>query len=42
MDDEAIRLTDGVVTLRPPDEGDLAPIAAGILDPDVVRWIGPP
>jgi len=42
VDDEAIRLTDGVVTLRPPDEGDLAAIAAGILDPDVVRWIGPP
>ena len=37
-----IRLTDGVVTLRPPDEGDVAAIAAGILDPDVVRWIGPP
>jgi RimJ/RimL family protein N-acetyltransferase len=42
VDDEAIRLTDGVVILRPPDEGDLAAIAAGILDPDVVRWIGPP
>ena len=36
------RLSDGVVTLRPPDEGDLEAIAAGIADPDVVRWIGPP
>jgi RimJ/RimL family protein N-acetyltransferase len=36
------RLTDGVVTLRRPDEGDLDAIAAAIVDPDVVRWIGPP
>jgi RimJ/RimL family protein N-acetyltransferase len=36
------RLTDGVVTLRPPSEADLDAIAAGIVDPDVVRWIGPP
>ena len=35
-------LTDGVVTLRPPDEGDLAAIDEGINDPDVVRWFGPP
>lgn len=35
-------LTDGVVTLRPPDEGDLEAIAAAIADLDVVRWIGPP
>jgi RimJ/RimL family protein N-acetyltransferase len=27
------------VTLRPPDEGDLDAIAAGISDPDVMRWI---
>jgi len=42
VDDKPIRLTDGVVTLRPPGEGDLEAIAAGIEDPDVIRWIGPP
>jgi ribosomal-protein-alanine N-acetyltransferase len=42
MDEDAARLTDGIVTLRPPDEGDLAAIAEGIEDPEVVRWIGPP
>lgn len=31
-------LTDGVVTLRPPDESDLSAIERGILDPDVIRW----
>jgi len=41
VDEHALRLTDGVVALRPPDEGDLAAIAGGIEDPDVVRWIGP-
>ena len=35
-------LTDGVVALRTPDERDLDAIAAGIADPDVVRWLGPP
>jgi RimJ/RimL family protein N-acetyltransferase len=35
-------LTDGIVTLRPADERDLDAIQAGIEDPDVVRWIGPP
>jgi RimJ/RimL family protein N-acetyltransferase len=34
-------LTDGVVALRPPDERDLPAIERGIVDPDVVRWIGP-
>jgi RimJ/RimL family protein N-acetyltransferase len=34
-------LTDGVVTLRTPDDHDLEAIAAGIADPDVVRWLGP-
>jgi RimJ/RimL family protein N-acetyltransferase len=34
-------LTDGVVTLRPPDERDLPAIEQGIADPEVVRWIGP-
>jgi [ribosomal protein S5]-alanine N-acetyltransferase len=34
-------LTDGVVALRPPKEGDLAAIEQGITDPEVVRWIGP-
>jgi RimJ/RimL family protein N-acetyltransferase len=34
-------LTDGVVTLRSPGEGDLPAIERGIVDPDVVRWIGP-
>lgn len=35
-------LSDGVVTLRPPDERDLAAIDRGIHDPDVVRWFGQP
>ena len=39
--DDNPRLSDGVVTLRLPDEGDLAAIELGIHDPDVVRWIGP-
>jgi RimJ/RimL family protein N-acetyltransferase len=30
------------VTLRPPDERDLAAIDLGIHDPDVVRWFGTP
>jgi len=33
-------LADGGVTLRTPDERDLDAIAAGIADPDVVRWLG--
>jgi RimJ/RimL family protein N-acetyltransferase len=32
--------TDGVVKLRTPGEHDLDAIAAGIVDPDVVRWLG--
>jgi RimJ/RimL family protein N-acetyltransferase len=35
-------LSDGVVTLRSPDDEDLDAIAVGIRDPDVVRWLGPP
>jgi RimJ/RimL family protein N-acetyltransferase len=35
-------LSDGVVTLRPPDERDLTAIHLGIHDPDVVRWLGHP
>jgi RimJ/RimL family protein N-acetyltransferase len=35
-------LSDGVVTLRPPDERDLTAIDLGIHDPDVVRWFGQP
>src|SRR5262245_36690629 len=34
-------LTDGVVTLRLPDERDLPAIEQGIADQDVVRYIGP-
>jgi RimJ/RimL family protein N-acetyltransferase len=34
-------LTDGVVTLRPPNEGDLPAIEQRITDPEVVRWVGP-
>ncbi len=34
-------LSDGVVTLRPPDERDLGAIEVTIRDPDIVRWIGP-
>jgi RimJ/RimL family protein N-acetyltransferase len=37
-----MRIGDGVVTLRPPDERDLPAIETGIHDPDVVRWVGPP
>jgi CubicO group peptidase (beta-lactamase class C family) len=33
-------LTDGVVTLRPPDESDLPAIEQRITDPEVVRWFG--
>lgn len=40
--DSEPRLSDGVVTLRLPDEGDLAAIELGIHDPDVIRWIGAP
>ncbi len=36
------QLTDSVVTLRPPDEGDLVAIGLGLHDPDVVRWFGQP
>jgi RimJ/RimL family protein N-acetyltransferase len=35
-------LSDGVVTLRPPDERDLAAIERGIADPDVIRSFGRP
>lgn len=35
-------LTDGSVTLRASEPRDLPAIDAGIHDPDVVRWIGPP
>jgi ribosomal-protein-alanine N-acetyltransferase len=35
-------LSDGVVTLRPPDRRDLAAIDVAIHDPDVVRWFGQP
>ena len=35
-------LTDGVVTLRPPDESDLTAIDLGLHDSDVVRWFGQP
>jgi len=34
-------LSDGVVTLRLPDEQDLPAIERGIVDPQVVRWVGP-
>ena len=34
-------LSDGVVTLRLPEERDLPAIERGITDPDVIRWIGP-
>jgi RimJ/RimL family protein N-acetyltransferase len=34
-------LTDGVVTLRPPNEGDLPAIEHRIADPEVLRWVGP-
>ena len=35
-------LTDGRVLLRGTEDRDLPAIEAGIHDPDVVRWIGPP
>ena len=35
-----LRLSDGVVVLRPPDEHDLPAIEAGIRDPDVVEAFG--
>jgi [ribosomal protein S5]-alanine N-acetyltransferase len=35
-------LTDGSVILRASESRDLPAIDAGIHDPDVVRWIGPP
>jgi RimJ/RimL family protein N-acetyltransferase len=35
-------LTDGVVTLRPPDDRDLDAIAQALVDRDVVRWFGQP
>jgi [ribosomal protein S5]-alanine N-acetyltransferase len=35
-------LTDGVVILRASEPADLPAIDAGIHDPDVIRWIGPP
>ena len=34
-------LSDDVVILRPLQEDDLSAIERGIVDPDVVRWIGP-
>jgi RimJ/RimL family protein N-acetyltransferase len=34
-------LSDGVVSLRPPREDDLPATERGIVDPDVVRYIGP-
>ena len=41
MSRAADSLTDGIITLRTPVEHDLDAIAAGIADPDVVRWLGP-
>lgn len=35
-------LTDGRVVLRAAEPWDLPAIEAGIHDPDVIRWIGPP
>jgi hypothetical protein len=35
-------LSNDSVTLRPPDERDLAAIDLGIHDPDVVRWFRQP
>jgi RimJ/RimL family protein N-acetyltransferase len=35
-------LSDGNVLLRPAEHRDLPAIEAGMHDPDVVRWIGPP
>ena len=36
------RLSDGLVMLRAAEPRDLPAIEAGIHDPDVMRWIGPP
>lgn len=35
-------LSDGVISLRPPDQRDLGAIERGINDRDVVRWFGRP
>ena len=35
-------LSDGRVVLRAPEPTDLPAIDAGMHDPDVVQWIGPP
>jgi RimJ/RimL family protein N-acetyltransferase len=35
-------LTDGVITLRPPEEGDLDAIYEACQDPDIQRWTGVP
>ena len=35
-------LSDGLVLLRASEPRDLAAIDAGMRDPDVIRWIGPP
>jgi RimJ/RimL family protein N-acetyltransferase len=35
-------LGDGVVSLRPAEERDLAAIERGITDPEVIRWFGQP
>lgn len=35
-------LSDGIVTLRPADAGDLGAIEVGLHDPEVVRWLGQP
>jgi hypothetical protein len=34
-------LSDGVVALRVPSEQDLPAIERRIVDPDIVRWVGP-
>ena len=34
-------LTDGVVTLRPPGQGDLAALDQAARDPEIARWFGP-
>jgi RimJ/RimL family protein N-acetyltransferase len=35
-------LSDGVVSVRPPQERDLSALERGIHDPDVIRWFGRP
>ncbi len=35
-------LSDGIISLRPPEERDLSAIERGINDPDVIRWFGRP